>query len=249
MATAARTVADIIADYDAESAVSLIGHNAAPSTPFDLAKQAIEDVRLEAGNWLTGEAITTQDHADWIESLLVMVKAAEKLTDANRKQENEPFDTGKAAVQAAYNPLLASADTIKKTLLAVLTPWKGKLLADKAAAAKIAQDAADRATEIARKAREAMDHGNLAHREQADALTAASEAAQKLAAKAAKPTATGLRTTWTATVPDPAEFARWMWRNRNADYVEWLEGWATHEVRAQKCNLPGVIATENKVAV
>ena len=250
MATKLRTVADIIADIDAESAASLIGHNGAPAepTPFELTSKAIEDVRLEAGNWLTGEAIATQDEADWIDSLLVMVKAAEKLTDANRKTENEPFDTGKAAVQAAYNPLLKQADTIKTTLLAALTPWKNKLAADKAIAAKIAQDAADRAAMIAHKARQAMDAGNLAQREQAEALVASAEAAQRAAAKAAKPTATGLRTTHVAELTDPLEFWKWMRTHRRPDVIEWLEGWADREVKAQKCNLPGVICRVVMVA-
>lgn len=249
--THAEILADVLADVAADNQRAVIGDNAPPPTAptlFEAATKAVEDARLEAGNWLDGAPVASQEQADWLSGLLDMVKAAEKLTDGNRKTENEPFDCGKAEVQARYNPLLKQADTIKVTLQAALTPWRNKAKAEKDAAARADQAEADRLAMIAIKARQTMDASNLAEREQAEALVAAAEAAQRQAAKAAKPTASGLRTVWQATLIEPHLYLKHL---RETDAIRLklaLAEMAAADVRAGARVLPGVEIVEVRVA-
>ena len=52
-----------------------------------------------------------------------------------------------------------------------------------------------------------------------------------------------------ADVTDPAEFARYLWRNHNAEYLFWLATVAGRMVAESKCNFPGVIAVPVQKAV
>ena len=53
-------------------------------------------------NWLDGEPIASAEQADKVSLLLDMIRKAEKAADESRVKENEPFDLGKAEVQARY---------------------------------------------------------------------------------------------------------------------------------------------------
>jgi hypothetical protein len=222
---------------------AVAGDNQPPS-PFDEVRTKIESLYAEAKMWLDGEPVTTKGQADSINKLIVMITDAAKEADALRVKENEPFDTGKAEVQARYAPLIADTKSVKgKTVLAVaaakkaLTPWLTKLDDEKRAAEAKARAEAE---EAARKAQEAFrqsDVADLAAREEAEWLAldakkkdiAARVAANdKAQAKGGTGRATGLRSFYTPEITDYVAFARWVWINRKEEMRGFL-----HEMAAK----------------
>lgn len=166
-----------------------LGANNPPAdpTPFDAIKVHIEDLFTEAKNWADGAAIESQAQADAVQTLMRQVQEAEKAADAERVRENEPYDTGKAAVQAKYAPLIGNTKATKgKTVLAVealkkaLAPWLAKLEAERGAEAKRLRDEAEAAARAAAEAaRAAQESNDLQATEDAeDAITAARNAAR-----------------------------------------------------------------------
>jgi hypothetical protein len=250
-----RTVGEILDDMPLPG----IGHNAPPEpTPFEVAQAKVAEVRDEARMWLDGAPVTSQDQADGLAQLIDMARKAEKLADTNRKVENEPFDAGKAEVQARYKPLLADAERVKQTLLAASTAWLRKVDAEQRAAAEAKRIEAQRLADEARAVHAAANPVNLAEREAADAAIEEAERAVRIAKKAADAvpnakgaTATkaiGLRSYWTATITDPMTFARYLWRDHADEYLEWLREVAARMVAKDHLDLPGVKAVEEKRA-
>lgn len=179
-----------------------IGHNEPPEpNPFDAHKANIDDLYMEAKNWLDGDELINQDQADTVGSLKRKIEEAEKAADASRKRENEPFDTGKAAVQAKYAPLISNTQTIKgKAVLAVeacdsvLTKWLLKVKKEQDAEAERLHLIEEQATQAARDAvKAAADSHDLGVKEQAEELVQVAKQAGRAATQAevAKPRAHG----------------------------------------------------------
>jgi hypothetical protein len=59
-------------------------------------------------HWLDGAEITSDAEAEAVTRLLNAARDAESAADAQRVEENRPFDLGKAAVQAKFAPLIGS---------------------------------------------------------------------------------------------------------------------------------------------
>jgi hypothetical protein len=98
---------------------AVIGANKPPLTPYEACKLHIEDLMIEARNWCDGAKVENQDQADVVSRLIEDFRLAHQAADDARKVENEPFDAGKAEVQARYAPLIADTKTVKgKTVLA-----------------------------------------------------------------------------------------------------------------------------------
>jgi hypothetical protein len=240
------------------AAVATIGHNQPPADPFEAIKVHIEDLYLEAKNWLDGEPITTQAQADEVGRLLDMIREAEKAADEARKEENRPFDEGKAAVQAKYAPLIADTKAVRgKTVLAAeackaaLAPWRQEQERIKREAAEKAQQEAEAAARAAAEAARAAQADDLEAKERADAAIREAEQAQKVAARADKAatTGTGLRSYWTPTLTDGAAAARHYWTvNREACEAFFLS-LAREDVRAGKRQIPGFDVIEERRAV
>lgn len=255
-----RTVADIMADVLAETAPP-IGHNNPPPapSPFEVAQAKIAEARDEARMWLDGKPVASQDEADGLAQLIDMARKAGKLADENRKIEAKPFDDGKADVQARYKPLLADAERVTKALLAASGAWLVKVEAAQRAKADADRIEAQRLADAARAAHAAANPQNLAEVEAAEAAIDEAKRAEKIAkaadgavasAKGATATrAIGLRSYWLADVTDPAEFARYLWRNHNAEYLAWLDEVASRMVARDHVDLPGVKAVEDRRAV
>jgi hypothetical protein len=122
----------------------------------------------EAKNWLDGEPIATQGQADMVQKLLRDIQAAEKEADERRTTENEPFDAGKAEVQARYAPLIANTKTTKGlTVLAVdackkaLAPWLIKIDNENRAKAEALRKEAEEKQRIAMEAMRQRDGVDL----------------------------------------------------------------------------------------
>jgi len=249
-------LAELAADADV---IAGLGHNGAPEpTPFDAHLANITDLYTEAQAWCDGEPITTPAQAEKVELLLDMIREAHAAADESRKVENEPFDTGKAAVQAKYAPLISDTKGVKgKTVLAsaaclaALAPWRKKIADEKAAEAQRLQDLADEKARLARDALEAAEPTNLVAREEAQALITEAASAQKVAtrADANKGKGNGLRTVYTPVLTDGVVAARHYWATNREACEAFFTGLAKTDVLAGKRAIPGFNVTESKVAV
>lgn len=237
---------------------AIIGDNAPPApSPYEAIKVHIDDLYAEAKNWLDGEPITTAGQAEAVETLLGMIREAEKAADEARKLENEPFDHGKAAVQERYNLLIGKTKTVTgKTVLAAdackaaLLPWREAQEAERRAAAEAARKEAEAKAAIAAEAARSAAADNLTAREEAEARVKEAEQAATLANRAEKAatTGSGLRTTYKPALVDGVVAARHYWETRRSDCEEFFTSLAREEVRAGKRQIPGFEITPERSA-
>lgn len=232
-------------------AVAKIGHN---RSPYELAKERIEDLYEEAKNWLDGDPIATQGQADMVQKLLRDIQAAEKDADAARVEENKPFDEGKAAVQEKYAPLIANTKTRKGlTVVAIeackkaLAPWLIKVDEENRRRAEEARKEAEAKAEAARQAMQQRQ--SLEDSERAEAMVRDAKAAEADARRAenAKASAKGegravtLRDYYTPEVTDATAFARHVWTVHRSDMTDFLNIMAAKIVASGiHSGIPGV---------
>lgn len=244
--------------------LSIGGNNPPEETPFEAIKVHIDDLYAEAKGFLDGEPIATQGQADAVSNLLNMIREAEKVADAERVKENEPFDTGKAQVQARYAPLIGKTKTVTgKTVLAAdackaaLAPWLLKLDTERREREAAARWAADEAAAKAAAAFRAADTSDLDAREAANALAEDARKAEQAAKAAANAKATvkgdgravGLRSTWTPTLSDPRAALNHYAVAQPERIKTLLLDLAAEDVRAGKRTIPGFTVTEGHTVV
>lgn len=232
------------------AATPAIGHN---QSPFDLVKQEIEDLFEEAKNWADGEPIASQEIHDQIEKLRDGIHEAGKRADALRVEEKKPLDEQVKAIQDRYNvyiqPKRGKVDLAKSTLDALLTPWRSRVAAEKAAeaarVAAIAEAARVAATEAIR-----ASSGNLAAREEAEELLADAKKLEKTATSTwkAATTGTGLRTVWTATLQDADAALDWAYGRDPARFTALVQQMADEAVRGGLRSVPGFSVADEKRA-
>jgi hypothetical protein len=227
--------------------------HAAEATPFDTIKREIEDLFDEAKNWADGEAISSQAIHDQIEKLRDSIHDAGKRADALRVEEKKPLDDQVKAVQDKFNPLIqpkrGKVDMAKSTLDALLTPWRTRVAAEKAAeAARKAAEAAA-ATLAAQEAMRASS-GNLAAREEAEELLADAKSLAKTARRADKAASIGLglRTVWDVTLVDEEAALDWAYGRAADEFRALAQRNAEEQVRAGVRSVPGFTVVERKVA-
>lgn len=220
--------------------------------PFDMVKSEIDDLFEEAKTWLDGTEISSAEEEKAVDLLLDMARAAFKKADATRKVENEPFDTGKAAVQAKYKPVLSRAEMISDTCKARLTPWRSKIEAEKQAKARAAAEEADK---LRREAEEAIraSAGNIEERERAEEALELAKDADAFAARKQKQAeaGNGMRTTYRPVLTDLNAAVRHYWANptiRSA-FEQMVTQLAVNEVRYGAREIPGFDVIEEKRAV
>lgn len=219
-------------------------------SPFDSAKLTIDELFDEAEVWLNGDGISSPAEADAVDILLDMARAAKKAADEARKAENEPFDTGKAAVQARYNPILKRADMITDTCKSVLQPWRDKVAAEKAAIAEKARQEADAVRiEAERLIRESA--GNITARADAEQMLSSARIAEKDAAKATKQATTGLglRTTYRVELLDLNAAIKHYWTKTPKDFSDLVVAIAEADVRHGIRSIPGFNVIEERKAI
>lgn len=237
--------------------VMMLGHNnPPPPTAYEIAREEIESLYGEAALWLDGAQVTDQATADGIAKLIKLTREARKRADDARVIENEPFDTGKAEVQARYTPLLKKADLAMTTCKAALAPWLDAIdRAQREAAEEARRIAADKAA-AAQAALRAADVANLAEREAAELLVKDAKRADAQANKIERATATaatggraiGLRTTYQPVLTDMTAAARHYYKVERKAFEEFLIGLAEKECRAGRREIPGFTVTEKKTA-
>lgn len=235
-----------------------------PLTSFESHVLDIDSYWEEAGHWFDGAAIENAEQAEKVQSLKRLTELAHKAADASRIKENEPFDKGKAEVQARYAPLISDTKTIKgKTVKIIeacdtaLTPWLRKVDEDQKAEAKRLRDIADAEAAVALAAlTEARAENNITDLAQAEAAIVQARQAETVAtrAAAAKPLvagvgrAAGLKDNWETTLTD-AQAALTHYKLTDPD---WLRGVllerACLDVRNNKRTIPGFTIVNNPVA-
>lgn len=241
-----------------------IGDNNPPeTTPYEGIKAHIDDLYEEAKPWLTGAEIATEEQAAEIKRLKDDFTKAHKIADDARIAENEPFDKGKAAVQAKYAPLISDTKAVKgKTVLAlatlneVLTKYLNRKDVELRAAAQKAREEAEAAAKAAQDAARAAV-GDLEAKEEAEDLinaAAAAEAAAKQAEKARPQVhgdgrASGLRSYWKPVVTDAKKaLLHYMVQDRLA-FLSLIQSLAERDVREGKRTIPGFdVIEERRVA-
>ncbi len=240
------------------------GHNNPPLTPFEAINTHVSDLMMEARHWCDGAAIENQAQADEVARLMNDFREAHTAADEARKKENEPFDAGKAQVQAKYAPLIADTkaqrgvtvialEALKKTL----SPWLIKLDNEKRAIAEAAAKEAEAKAQAAAEAMRAASGTDLEAQERAEALVAEASAAQTATTRAANDKAqaqgggraTGLRSYFTPEMVDAkAALKHYMATNPQA-IKDFLLSLAKSDVAAGKRTIPGFTVNEEKRAV
>lgn len=223
------------------------GNNPPEATPYEAARDRIEDLWGEAIQWLDGDEIINQGTADMLDKMLDMIRDARKEADTARKAEAKPFDDGKAEVQARYNPLLKKADTAADAIKKALTPWRNKIAAEKAAEAEAARKEAE-AKRLAAEEAIRASQTNLLEREAAEAELKAAKKAEAVARKIDK-APTGLRTTYKPVMTDAVEAARHYWKADRAEMERFIMTLAARDVANGKRAIPGFDVQVIKTAV
>ena len=219
-----------------------IGHNRDPLT-------AIDDLFAEASGWLDGDMdVTTKKQADALVRLKRELREAGNVADAARKEEAAPFDAGKAAVQAKFNPYVqpkkGKVDRAIAMIQEVLGPWlleqtrlkraNDERLAAEAIKAKSDADAAIQASA-----------GDLEAREEAEHRLEDAKEAEKIAARALKTNVVkGAQSRWDVELVDRTAAARFLWTKYPERFDALLVDMAKDMVMDGKREIPGFQITE-----
>lgn len=222
-----------------------------PPRPIAFAA-ALEDVRLEAGNWLDGAAVENQQQADAIGVILSRARQIKKDADAARKEDKEPHLAAGRAVDASYKPVIDQADTIMQAAQKPLTAW---LVAEQERQRREAAEARQREQEAQQRALEAQRAADsLEALEAAQALQREADASSKLANRADKAKANaagegravGLRSYQVAVITDRRALLNHVAKEDPEALTAWLQEYAR---KALPRALPGVtIETERRAA-
>ena len=226
-----------------------------PPEPAVLFKEEVDDLLLEARNYLDGEPIATEGQAEAVSSLLNRLRRVTKDADEARKLEKKPHDDAAKEVQAKWKPILDKAELAASTAKDALAPWLQKVEERQRAEAEAARVEADRLAQVAREAHQTAA-GDLEARETAERLLDAADAAQKHAAKADKAKAhakggeraVGLVDRFTPVLTDSVAALK-HYRERQPEALkEWLLEQARIDVRAGKRSIPGFTIEHERIA-
>lgn len=238
---------------------AVVGHNnPPPPTPWEAAQERIDDLYTEAQGFLDGAPVDNKGLADAVSNLQRLLQTARGAADDARRVENEPFDTGKAEVQARYNPLLKKADNAIEACKKAQEPWLKKQKAELEAAAAEARRVAQEKARLAQEAIRAVDRSNLMARAAAEDLLRDAKVAAIAATKAEKTTAktggafgraVGLRSVWIATMTNRRAALKHYCQIRPDQVTEFLQTMADNDVRAGQRSIPGFGIAEDQHAV
>jgi hypothetical protein len=194
-----------------------------PPDPIDLALEPFGDIIEEAANWLDGAVVENEDQLKATDKILKELKAARKAVDTARDEVTKPLhDVWKGEV-ARWKPTQDDLDRQVKCLIAAQAPFKSKLLAEKEAAQRKAQEEAEAKAEVARQAHLAANSASLADQRKADDLLREAEQAERRAAAAAKDTVKGMRTVQVHTIESHKAALHWIVANDREALTAFIE--------------------------
>jgi hypothetical protein len=226
-----------------------------PAEKSVLFAEEVDDLLLEARNYLDGEPIANEEQAQAMASLLNRLRRVSKDADIARAAEKKPHDDAAKAVQATWKPIIEKADLATTTAKQALAPWLQEIEAKQRAEAEAARAEAERLSRIALEAHQAS--GNLHQAEEANRLLKAASGAVKHAARVGKAKAhatggeraIGLRSVFIPTLTDPCAALKFYRERESAALKDWLVEQAEKDVRAGARSIPGFDVTEARVAV
>ena len=197
-----------------------------PPDPIDDALAPFDDAISEAENWLDGEPVTNEAQMKEVDGLLKQVKAAKKAVgDAEESAAKPIYDQWKAE-KAKFAPTLTDLDRIAKGLVSIVDAFKRKLAAEKAEAARLAQEEMWRKAREAEEASRKANAGDIEAQRNAAALQEAFDAAEEQARAAAKDTVKGMRTVTKYEVTDHKALLNYIARNHRDDLTAFIDDWA-----------------------
>jgi hypothetical protein len=246
-------------DYDRHS----IGGNNPPLDPFETAKAKIDDLVMEAKNWLDGAEVKTADEAEGLATLLNNLRDAAKEADEARVAEKKPLDEQIAEIQARYAPLISDTKTKKGIVVlaiesckAVLGRWQAHILAEQEAVARAARERADAAALEAQQARSTAVSGDLEATARAQEATENARKADIAAQSAANATpkiknrggkAVSLKTVYLPEISDLKLAARHFWQADQQDFESLILTLAARAITKGVRDIPGItIKTERR---
>jgi hypothetical protein len=237
---------------------AVIGDNNPPEpTAIEVAREALGDLELEAGNWFDGAEVENQAQADEVSRIIDAARKAGKKFDGERKTAKQPHMDAAKAVDAAWKPLVDGAERVAEVGKAALTPY---LMAQEKAKREAERIEREKAEAVAAEARRlaAEADGSLAAAKARDEAIEATKAAEAAAARAERERAgakgsgmartVSLRTTYRANVTDRRALLNHIAKTRPEDLTAWLEQWAASAVHKGARDLPGVEIYEEKAA-
>ena len=208
-----------------------IGDNNPPD-PIDEALAPYSDAISEAENWLDGSPVENEAQMKEVDALLKQVKAAKKAVgDAEESAAKPIYDKWKAE-KAKFAPTLTDLDRIAKGLIAINDGFKRKLAAEKAEAARIAQEEMWRKAREAEEAARKANAGDIEAQREAAARQEAFDAAEAEARAAAKDTVKGMRTVTRYEITDHRALLNWIAKNARDDVTAFIEEWARKNHKA-----------------
>lgn len=231
--------------------MSDVGHNNPPR--HEAFAMALDEVRLEAGNFLDGGPVETQEQADAVGVILGQARDIKRDADKARKEDKQPHLDAGRKVDADYKAVLQQADDIIRAAQQPLAAYLAKIEREQELSAKKAREEAERKAQEALEA-ERASAGNVEAVETARAKQSEAEKAQKAATRAerARPNvagssrAIGLRTRQIAVVEDYRELLLYVAKTDKPALDAFLEDYAR---KALPSKLPGVrIETERSAA-
>ncbi len=194
------------------NAPAKVGDNRPPD-PIDEALAPYGDTISEAENWLDGTPVENEGQMKAVDALLKDIKAAKKAVSAAEESEAKPiYDQWKAA-KARYAPTITDLDRIAKGLVSILDAFKRKLAAEKAEAARKAQEEMWRKAREAEEASRAANAGDIEAQRKAAELQQAFDEAEAEARAASKDTVKGMRTVTKYEVTDHRAALHWIAKN------------------------------------
>lgn len=223
-----------------------IGHNN-PPCPFAAMAAHINDLYELAEGALTGGEITTPERAGKIEELKNDLKKAVADAEKARKIEKEPHLEAGRVIDAKWKELTEKGTLAVKTANTALTPFLQKVQAEKDADKERLRKEAEAKAAEALQAFTTTAPTDLEARANAEQLAKEATKATATANKIDR-SATGLRTTYRAEIVDYFKFGKWAWKNRNAEYAQFLESLAASEARGNRGQIPGLEIHIQKIA-
>ena len=224
--------------------MSNIGHNQPPS-PLEEVQAAYDALFIEIENWADGEPIENDGQLKVLDGLLKQVKEATKATDDAKELEYRPHKKAGDAVIAAYKPFYADLKTQKDCLLALINPYKQKLLEAQQEATRIANEAAAKAKADALEVAAEQRSGSIDDARKTSELADEAIEAEKFAKKVAKPTIKGMRTKRVYVIADPKALINWIATNDKPSLMEFMEAYVSKHAKSGR-SLVGVEVTETK---
>lgn len=218
----------------------------APADPAALFQEEVDDLLLEARNYLDGEPIANEEQARAVSSILNRLRRIAKDADEARKVEKKPHDDAVKSVQTKWLPIIDGANLASDVAKQALAPWLRSIEEQQRAEAEAARIEADRLARVAAEAY-AGSSGNLTARADAERLIKIAIAAEKDAAHAGKQKAhalggeraIGLVDVFTPVLIDPIEALKYYRAHQGEALKEWLLDQACKDVRGGARSIPG----------